>query len=228
MPRSLSCLFLAGALLISFCEAALGWSSPGSRTYNDLQQLSLAIEIYRGDFGRLPPPEHYWAQLEIHRRVFETGPPCDRWERPFIYRAPGKNGEYDLYSVGPDGIDQDGAQDDISLWAGVNEGFHWKATWPAGRFTIAAGGVLGIGALLLYRFLGLRVALPLAGSLLCLGITIGCRLLMHPGIVRSRNDPLAVCSNSALLVFAILAVILIANVRGRSFVKSRNDLTPQN
>ena len=189
MPRSPSCLFLAGALLIAFCEAALGWSSPGSRTYNDLRQLSLAIEIYRGDFGRLPPPEHYWAQLEIHRRVSETGAPCDRWGRTFIYRAPGKHGEYDLYSLGPDGIDQDGAQDDISNWAGVNEGYHWKATWPAGRFTIAAGGVLGIGALLLYRFLGLRAALSLAGPCCAsgsrLGVAYSCTpASFDPGMIR--------------------------------------------
>jgi hypothetical protein len=142
--------------------------------------------------------------------------PLDEWGRPLVYRAPGKHGDFDLYSCGANGVDQDGHLDDISNWAGVNDGFHWKATWPAGRFTIAIGVVLGMGTLLLYRFFRWRIIAPLAASLVCLGVFLGCLLLMHPGVVPTRNQPLGVCSAVAFCAFGLLLIFFTLNVRKKA------------
>ncbi|MCP5198052.1 MAG: type II secretion system protein GspG [Gammaproteobacteria bacterium] len=42
----------------------------------------------------------------------------DPWENNYIYFYPAKygNSEYDLYSVGPNGIDEHGLGDDITNW----------------------------------------------------------------------------------------------------------------
>ncbi len=40
--------------------------------------------------------------------------PHDPWKNDYVYRYPGSHGEYDLYSMGPDG--QDGTEDDIKSW----------------------------------------------------------------------------------------------------------------
>ncbi|MEZ0230718.1 MAG: type II secretion system protein GspG [Planctomycetota bacterium] len=45
---------------------------------------------------------------------FETSE-CDAWGQPFVFRCPGlvhRTG-WDLYSVGPDGIDERGGGDDL-------------------------------------------------------------------------------------------------------------------
>ncbi len=45
-----------------------------------------------------------------------TGVPLDPWNHEYVYRCPGIHNpnSYDLYSKGPDGIDND--QDDIGNW----------------------------------------------------------------------------------------------------------------
>ncbi|MHA3774863.1 hypothetical protein ACXR0O_25365 [Verrucomicrobiota bacterium sgz303538] len=108
------------------------------------------------------------------------------------------------------------ALDDVSNWAGVNDGFHWKSTWPAGRTTIGCSVVLGLGCLLLARFYPLRIIAPLSGALMCLGIMLGCPILMHPGIVPSRNGPLAIGTAVAFCLGAALLIVFTANVRKRA------------
>jgi len=40
--------------------------------------------------------------------------PKDPWGRAYAYRCPGSHGDYDLFSVGPDGIE--GNEDDACSW----------------------------------------------------------------------------------------------------------------
>ena len=40
--------------------------------------------------------------------------PKDPWGRPYVYRCPGNNGDYDLFSFGADGTE--GNDDDICSW----------------------------------------------------------------------------------------------------------------
>jgi general secretion pathway protein G len=207
-----------GLLLLVSLRVALAWSSGASRTDYDIRSLAGSIESYRKEVGRLPSPEQYW--IELQRAGFgylnKTGPPSDAWGRPFVYRMPGKHGDFDLLSYGLDGIDQDGGLDDISNWAGVNDGFHWKATWPRGRFTIALSIVLGFASLLLARFYPWSIAAPIAASVVCAGVLLGCQWLMHPGVVPSRNGPLVTTSIIAFCVLALMLAVLILNVGKRT------------
>jgi general secretion pathway protein G len=43
--------------------------------------------------------------------------PVDAWGKPFIYLKPGLHGEYDLYSLGADGVEGgEEANADITNW----------------------------------------------------------------------------------------------------------------
>lgn len=70
-----------------------------------------ALDLYRLDTGRYPSTELGLNALVV-RPANEpkwSGPylrkavPVDPWGRPFVYRAPGAKGDYDLVSLGRDG-----------------------------------------------------------------------------------------------------------------------------
>lgn len=76
-----------------------------------LDALNKALVAYRLDVGAYPAAEaglaalvqkpggvHQWAGPYLSKAV-----PLDPWGRPYIYRLPGRNGEFDLLSYGRDG-----------------------------------------------------------------------------------------------------------------------------
>jgi hypothetical protein len=204
-------------------NSAVAWSSQASRTQMDVKQLAYAVDIYRDEVGKYPEPERYWLQLQNAgaTTLRETNAaPVDHWGHPLVYRHPGKKGNFDLYSVGPDGVDNNGGLDDVSV-TGVNDGFHWKATWPAGRLTLRLGFGLALGACLLGLVWPWRFVIPVAGMILCAGTMIGCWLLMHPGVVRERNQPLELYVSMAALVFCVLLSGLLLCVWMKIFGNNR-------
>lgn len=90
-----------------------------------INSLEKALDQYRLDVGRYPTGEQGLAALNV-RPAGESkwaGPylqkavPGDPWGRPYIYKAPGEHGEYDLSSSGKDG--QPGGEEenaDIINW----------------------------------------------------------------------------------------------------------------
>ncbi len=87
--------------------------------------LEKALDQYRLDNGRYPTTEEGLKALTERpsTAIKWSGPylkkavPLDPWERPYIYKAPGEHGEYDLSSLGKDG--QPGGSDeaaDITNW----------------------------------------------------------------------------------------------------------------
>ena len=146
MKRQIACVALMFLPTIAY-----GWSSQASHTEVDIRQLALMVESYHQEVGKYPGTNEYWMELQRVELWFspKLGPIEDRWGRPLVYRVPGKYGAFDVYSVGPDGVDDDGQRDDVSSWAGVNDGFHWKATWPAGRLTLRVGVGLALASCLL-------------------------------------------------------------------------------
>jgi general secretion pathway protein G len=77
-----------------------------------IESFDKALAQYRIDIGRYPPTELGLAAL-VTRPASEQkwgGPylakavPPDPWGKPYIYRSPGQHGEYDLYSLGKDGV----------------------------------------------------------------------------------------------------------------------------
>jgi general secretion pathway protein G len=76
-----------------------------------INALGKALDQYRIDTGRyptseqglsaltqMPADEPKWAGPYLLKKV-----PVDPWGRPYLYKSPGDNGEYDLYSLGKDG-----------------------------------------------------------------------------------------------------------------------------
>ncbi len=171
----------------------------------------MAVEEYRQDSGKLPAARNCWESIRNgNPSIFAEQPDAflDDWKRELVYRNPGLHGEYDIYSLGADGIDDQGEKDDISNWGGVNEGYHWKEFWPLGRFAIMASCVLGIliffGRGKIPRYLGG----PLAGLVITAGAALGCFWLLHPGRFPDRNGPLSLVIAAA----GILSIVFLTRI----------------
>lgn len=76
-----------------------------------IDALGKALDQYRLDTGRYPDNELGLGAL-LQRPAGEpkwNGPylrkslPLDPWGKPYVYRMPGENGEFDLVSFGKDG-----------------------------------------------------------------------------------------------------------------------------
>ena len=87
--------------------------------------LALALRLYEVDNGRYPSTEQGLAAL-LQKPTSPPSPknwkgpyleqePFDPWRKPYVYRYPGSHPprDYDLYSMGPDGVD---GNDDITNW----------------------------------------------------------------------------------------------------------------
>jgi general secretion pathway protein G len=77
-----------------------------------IDALGKALDQYRIDNGHYPTTEQglialvqkpndepKWAGPYLQKKL-----PVDPWRRPYLYKSPGENGEYDLYSLGKDGV----------------------------------------------------------------------------------------------------------------------------
>ncbi|HEY9532022.1 MAG TPA: type II secretion system major pseudopilin GspG [Burkholderiales bacterium] len=76
-----------------------------------IDALEKALDQYRLDTGRYPPTElgltalvdkpaaePKWAGPYLRKAV-----PLDPWGKPYLYKAPGEKGDFDLVSYGKDG-----------------------------------------------------------------------------------------------------------------------------
>lgn len=91
-----------------------------------IENLSAALDLYYLEVGDYPSTEQGLDALIMAPQDVPgwNGPylkkrkvPTDAWKRPFIYRAPGEQGAYDLYSLGKDGTEGgEGENTDIVSW----------------------------------------------------------------------------------------------------------------
>jgi general secretion pathway protein G len=91
----------------------------------DIASIGLALDAFEVDCTRLPTTQEGLAALLTKPTsvdgwqggpYLKKGMPKDPWGHQYNYRCPGQHqGDYDLYSAGPDG--QDGTEDDIVNWA---------------------------------------------------------------------------------------------------------------
>jgi general secretion pathway protein G len=90
-----------------------------------MQAFSRALDQFRLDVGRYPTTEQGLGALitrpgdepKWNGPYLQNAVPLDPWGKPYIYRAPGEKGDYDIVSYGKDGAPGgtgDGA--DISLF----------------------------------------------------------------------------------------------------------------
>ena len=84
-----------------------------------IRELDRAVREFRRDTGKLPKD---LKELTVNDRSVENwkGPyvkeiPPDPWKRPYIYRAPGKHGEFDILSSGADS----GSSSNDNIWSEV-------------------------------------------------------------------------------------------------------------
>jgi general secretion pathway protein G len=90
----------------------------------EIQTLGNALDLFRLDMQRYPtqeeglealveapPGDPQWNGPYLKQNKL----PLDPWGHPYRYRFPGAHGDYDLYSLGPDGEAGDGKQE-VTSW----------------------------------------------------------------------------------------------------------------
>jgi len=100
------------------------------KAYADFAAIETALKLYRLDNFVYPSSEQGLealispSTLDPEPRNFKSGGyldkvPMDPWGRPYLYLNPGENGEFDIYSLGADGISGgEGQNGDIGNWDG--------------------------------------------------------------------------------------------------------------
>jgi general secretion pathway protein G len=75
-----------------------------------IDALGKALDQFRIDTGSYPTSEQGLDALN-------KSVPNDPWDKPYLYKAPGEHGDYDLYSLGKDG-QQGGTKEaeDVTNW----------------------------------------------------------------------------------------------------------------
>ena len=91
-----------------------------------IESLTSALDLYALDTGQYPSSsEGLEALMQRPGGVTSwsgpylkgNGVPKDPWGKPYIYRAPGEHGAYDILSYGADGQEGGtGAEADITSW----------------------------------------------------------------------------------------------------------------
>jgi general secretion pathway protein G len=99
-----------------------------TRAKADIASLETALTSYRADQMAFPttaqglaalrsPPADLAAPERYRPGGYLSRLPDDPWGHPYQYAAPGRNGPFDVWSMGPDGRTGPGAeQDDIGNW----------------------------------------------------------------------------------------------------------------
>lgn len=90
-----------------------------------IASLAKALDLYRLELGHYPSTEQGLAALHANPAnepkwqgpYLQKAAPPDPWGRPYVYKAPGEHGDYDLSSLGKDGNPGgSGANADLSNW----------------------------------------------------------------------------------------------------------------
>lgn len=86
--------------------------------------IALALDLFEMDIGRFPTAAEGLQALRANpgsltswKGAYLKKEPKDPWGHTYNYKAPGThNSDYDLYSNGPNGVDDSGSGDDIGNW----------------------------------------------------------------------------------------------------------------
>lgn len=118
-------LAILGLIATFAAPQALKWLS-GAKSDSariQIEALGTGIDLYRLDVGSYPPDLEALVTQPAGAERWD-GPylrkksvPKDPWGRDYIYRQPGDNGPYDLYSLGADGQEGGSGEDaDVLSW----------------------------------------------------------------------------------------------------------------
>lgn len=91
-----------------------------------IENFKAALDLYRLDTGAYPSTQQGLGALVKNpgNAAGWKGPyidspslPADPWGNPYLYRAPGEHGAYDLYSLGADkAVGGNGEATDVTSW----------------------------------------------------------------------------------------------------------------
>ena len=121
----LAVIAILGLIAAFAVPQVLKWVS-GARSDSariQIEALGASIDLYRLEVGSYPPTlealvekphgAERWNGPYLKKRVI----PKDPWGHDYVYRYPGKNGGYDLMSLGSDNSEGgEGEQKDIVSW----------------------------------------------------------------------------------------------------------------
>ena len=91
-----------------------------------IENLAGSLDLFRLDVGRYPSTTEGLQALIEHPVGLNNwnGPylkqkavPLDPWNRPYNYKSPGDHGDYDLFTLGADGVPGgSGENQDVTNW----------------------------------------------------------------------------------------------------------------
>ncbi|MBI2778421.1 MAG: type II secretion system major pseudopilin GspG [Gammaproteobacteria bacterium] len=96
-----------------------------SATRSQIENFMTALDTYFVDNGHFPTAQQGFVALRVKPEGAEkwAGPylkkdiPNDPWGNPYQYRSPGRNGGYEIISLGADGKEGgEGENQDINSW----------------------------------------------------------------------------------------------------------------
>jgi general secretion pathway protein G len=87
-----------------------------------ISNIESGLQIYAFDMGRYPTTAEGLQALVQNPSganswrgpYLEKGLPSDPWDMPYTYKSPGRQGDFDICSSGPDGVE--GTDDDVCNW----------------------------------------------------------------------------------------------------------------
>ncbi len=90
--------------------------------------ISSALDLYEIDHGTYPDNLDVLREKKDGKGPYLKKSPIDPWGHPYKYVYPGTHSDYDLYSFGKDGVDNNGEGDDVANWeASDNKGAEGQA-----------------------------------------------------------------------------------------------------
>jgi len=78
--------------------------------------IASALDLYEIDHGAYPENLEILSEKKDGKGPYLKKRAIDPWGRPYKYVMPGTHGDYDLYSFGKDGVDNNGEGDDVTNW----------------------------------------------------------------------------------------------------------------
>ncbi|MDD5135756.1 MAG: type II secretion system major pseudopilin GspG [Candidatus Omnitrophica bacterium] len=78
--------------------------------------IASALDLYEIDHGSYPESLDTLMEKKEGKGPYLKKSAIDPWGHPYKYVYPGTHGDYDLYSFGKDGVDNNGEGDDVTNW----------------------------------------------------------------------------------------------------------------
>jgi len=140
-------IILALSALVGLAVLSRQEQAKESMTQVDINRIKDAMRLFRLDFGRYPTDDEgvkvLWdknsldpeADVSKWRGYLEEPRPSDRWGNEWGYRQISDRDEsqFDLWSFGPNGQDDQGGEDDLTSWPKDEEGDLGGPFMPPGR-----------------------------------------------------------------------------------------------